>query len=145
MNCNIQTFLFKINIQILRFKLDHCNFLPQTELSTLSPGTNWLISTAWVEFDGGVEEQTLVQSGQCDGLSCSGLNERPCPSGWNRGWSSGLSWRKSPLICGASDKVFWGMLEIGYHKREVYYTTGASTTAGPKSILSHMSESHCIR
>ncbi len=52
---------------------------------------------------------------------------------------------ESPLICGASDKVFWGMLEIGYHKREVYYTTGASTTAGPKSILSHMSESHCIR
>lgn len=48
------------------FKLDHCNFLPQTELSTLSSSPNWLISTAWVEFDGGVEEQTLVQSEQCD-------------------------------------------------------------------------------
>lgn len=105
MNCNTQTFLLRwihwfcdLNwIIVISFHRPN---------SPHSPGPNWLISTAWVEFDRGVEEQTLVQSDQCGGLSCSRLNERPCPSGWNRSdLLDGPFY--SPLICGISDEVFW--------------------------------------
>lgn len=122
MNCNTQTFLLRwiywfcdLNwIIVISFHRPN---------SPHSPSPNWLISTAWVEFDRGVEEQTLVQSDQCGGLSCSGLNERPCPSGWNRSdLLDGPFY--SHLICGISDEVFWEVNHVqhGWHrKREVYY------------------------
>lgn len=112
-----------MNTLILWFKLDHCNFLPQTELSTLSRpklinqhSLSWIwswsrrtdASTKWPVW------RPLMFRIEWKALSV-----------WLKQiWSSGWTLLLSPLICGISDEVFWEIdhVQHGWHrKREVYY------------------------